>query len=129
MALIGQFNSPGDKLIVTNGYIQPYILHPATGSTNNVFEIDEVKVFPNPASTYVEVNFFTKQKGQLTLNFFDISGKKMSSQSLRANGVDLIAKIPLEKFAGGIYMLQIELEPDPGSVSKKGIYKIVKTGH
>ncbi|SRR5258706_805975 len=129
MALIGQMNSSTDMLIVTNGFIQPYILHPGTGSMGNTFDGDEIKIFPNPASSYVEINFFTKQKGRITLNFYDISGKRMYAATLRASGVDLIARIPLAHLSGGIYALKIELEPDAGSVSKKGVYKIVKADY
>ncbi len=129
MALIGQMSNSTDMLVITNGFIQPYILHPGTGSMGNAFDNDEIKIFPNPASSYVEINFFTKQKGRIALNFYDISGKKVYTEILRASGVDLIERIPLSHLAGGIYALYIDLEPDAGSVSKKGVYKIVKTGY
>ena len=76
--LIGEMTSSNNSLVITNGFIQPFIQYPATNNTNNIFGNDEIKIFPNPASSYVEINFFTKQKGRITLSFYDGSGRKIS---------------------------------------------------
>ena len=116
-----------DKIIVTNGFLQPYLLYPGRNNTNNAFDADEVKIFPNPATQYIEINFFTKQKGKLTIHFFDALGKKVFTKELTSNGVDLVDRIPITKLSQGIYILQIELTGEEGSVSKKSSYKFVKT--
>jgi hypothetical protein len=41
-------------------------------------------------------------------------------------GVDLIQKIPANHLSAGTYLLRIELDADPGFISKKGVYKITK---
>lgn len=125
-ALIGQFSSTDNSIIITNGFIQPYILKPAANNINNFFADDEIKVFPNPASKYVEINFFTRQQGKLKFKLFDASGRKTYSGELISFGVDLIERIPLSHLAGGVYTLRVDLEPYSGSVVKKGVYKIVK---
>ncbi len=127
MALVNQMNDASNKLTVTNGFIQPYILFPARDNNNQPFDADEIRIFPNPATSYVEINFFTKQKGKLVIYFYDALGKKVFAKELTSNGVDLIERVPVTGLAQGMYMLQIELVPDPGSVSKKSAYKIVKT--
>lgn len=125
MALVNQMQS-GNQLIVSNGFLQPYILFPGTFYGQGQFAADEIKVFPNPASRFVEINFFTKQKGPVTLGFYDMLGKKVYSQQITCNGVDLIHRIPLTNLPGGSYVLQIILEGDPGYLSKHGAYKILK---
>ena len=126
MALINEMPSPGNKLIITNGFLQPYTLHPGFNNNSLVFGIDEIKVFPNPASRYVEINFFTKQKGSVTLNFYDAMGKIIYSQEIISYGVDLIHRIPVRHLSSGSYFLQISLDADAGFVSKQSNYKIIK---
>ena len=126
MSLINEMSSARD-LLVTNGFLQPYILTPWTYNPNNQFGIDEIKVFPNPASSYVEIDFFTKQQGQLKISFYDALGRKVYSTESRIYGVDLIKNIPVKHLASGSYVLQIELNADPFYFSKRGVYKIIKT--
>jgi hypothetical protein len=126
MSLINEMQSGSNNLIVTNGFLQPYILYPATYYSTSNFMLDEVRIFPNPASRYVEINFFTKEKGRITLDFFDALGKKVYSEQIISNGVDLIHRIPVAKFASGTYMLYINLDGDPGYLSKRSAFKILK---
>ena len=70
MSLINEMQSGSNNLIVTNGFLQPYILYPSTYYSASNFMLDEVRIFPNPASRYVEINFFTKEKAQETIPSF-----------------------------------------------------------
>ena len=126
LSLVGEMKSSNNSLVITNGFIQPYIQYPATNNTNNIFGNDEIKVFPNPASSYVEINFFTKQMGRITLNFYDGSGRKIFTAADSYYGVGLIKRIPVSQLPNEVYMLHIDLDPYPGYFSKKGIYKIIK---
>src|SRR6186713_3294545 len=126
LALVGEMKSSNNSLVITNGFIQPYIQYPATNNTNNIFGRDEIKVFPNPASSYVEINFFTKQMGRITLSFYDGSGRKILSVADSYYGVGLIKRIPVSQLPNEVYMLHVDLDPYPGYTSKKGIYKIIK---
>ncbi len=126
LSLVNQMNSSSNTLIVTNGFLQPYTLYPVFSNQNNYFGNEEIKVFPNPASVFVEIDFFTKQKGKIMLTFYDAAGKTVYVKELRSNGVDLIEKIPVSHFAGGVYALLVELEADAGFISKRGVYKITK---
>jgi len=126
LSLIGEMISSNNSFIITNGFIQPYIQYPATNNTNNIFANDEIKVFPNPASSYVEINFFTKQMGRITLSFYDGAGRKILSVADSYYGVGLIKRIPVSQLPNEVYMLHVDLDPDAGSVAKKGVYKIIK---
>lgn len=127
MALIGQMSDNDKTLIITNGIIQPFILHPASTHTAGSFAVEEIKVFPNPADSYVEINFFTKEKGNILINIYDISGKMIYSKSARSHGIDLIERITVSHLPNAIYMLHINLDADQGYISKKGVYKIIKS--
>ncbi|HEU5166387.1 MAG TPA: T9SS type A sorting domain-containing protein [Chitinophagaceae bacterium] len=126
LALIGEMNSSNNSLIITNGFIQPFIQYPANYNTDNIFGNDEIKIFPNPASSYVEINFLTKQRGRITLSFYDAAGKKVYTATDWYYGVGLIKRIPVNQLPNQVYMLHINLDPYPGSSLKKGVYKIVK---
>jgi hypothetical protein len=126
LALVGEMNSSDNSLVITNGFIQPFIQYPATNNTNNIFGNDEIKVFPNPASSYVEINFFTKQMGRITLSFYDGAGRKILSVTDSYYGVGLIKRIPVSQLPNEVYMLHVDLAPYPGYSSKKGVYKIIK---
>jgi len=125
MSLIGEMASRPD-LIVTSGFLQPYLLRPGTNNTNNQFGADEIKVFPNPASSYVEINVFTKQQGRLKISFYNAVGQKVHSMETTVYGLDLIEKIPVNNLSAGTYLLHIDLDAIPNFVSKTGIYKITK---
>jgi hypothetical protein len=127
LALTGQMNSPGNSIIVTNGFIQPYTLNLSTPKPAGYFGYDEIRIFPNPASIYLEINFFTKQKGRISLSIYDMSGKNVYSGSLISHGVDLVERVPVNHLANSVYMLYINLEADNGYSPKQGAYKIVKT--
>jgi hypothetical protein len=126
LALVGEMTSSNNSLVVTNGFIQPFIQYPATNNINSFFAKDEIKIFPNPASSYVEINFFTKQKGRITLSFYDGSGKKILTVTDSYYGVGLIKRIPVSHLPNEVYMLHVDLNADEGYSSKKGVYKIVK---
>jgi hypothetical protein len=126
LALVGEMTSSNNYLVITNGFIQPFIQYPATNNINSFFTKDEIKIFPNPASSYVEINFFTKQKGRVTLSFYDGSGRKILTVTDSYYGVGLIKRIPVTHLPNEVYMLHVDLNADQGYSSKKGVYKIVK---
>src|SRR5262245_35261334 len=126
MSLVNQMESMPNLFVVTNGFLQPYISNPGFNNLDNQFGADELKVFPTPASSYVEIDLFTKQQGRLKIGLYNAIGQKVYSTELQSFGVDLIKRIPVSGFVSGTYLLHIELEADPNYVSKKGVYKIIK---
>lgn len=126
LALIGEMTSSNNSYVITNGFIQSFTQYPEKNNTNNIFGKDEIKVFPNPATSYVEINFLTKQQGRITLSFYDGSGRKVYAVTDSYYGNGLIKRIPVSQLPNEVYMLHVELDPNPGSVAKKGVYKIIK---
>jgi hypothetical protein len=118
-------NEMKNDIVVTNGFLQPYLLYPGDHNTNQSFSAEEIKVFPNPASRYVEIDFLTKQTGIMNLSFYDGLGQKIYSKKFYSFGLDRIERIEVSHLPAGPYMLHIAL--DAGSfVIKNGIYKIIK---
>lgn len=126
MALIGEMSSASNSYFITNGFLQPFTQYPAKNNTYSIFADDEIKVFPNPASSFVEINLLTKQKGRVSLSFYDGAGRKVYGLSESYYGDGLIKRIPVSQLPNEVYMLYVELEPGPGSFAKKGTFKIIK---
>lgn len=126
LALINEMSSAGNTHFITNGFLQSFTQYPEKNNTSNIFHNDEIKIFPNPASSYVEINFFTKQQGRITLSFYDGAGKKVYSVTDQYYGNGLIKRIPVSQLPNEVYMLHIELSANAGFISKKGIYKVIK---
>ena len=126
LSLVGDMTSSNNSFVITNGFIQSHIQYPSGNNSNNIFGNEEIKIFPNPASSYVEINFLSKQKGRITISFYDGAGKKVYTTSDTYYGVGLIKRIPVSHLPNEVYMLHIDLDPFPGSTAKKGIYKIIK---
>ena len=126
LSLINQMNSSDSKYVLTNGFIQPYVLKVSYNNGIALFDNDEIKIFPNPASDFAEINFFTKQKGKIAIDMIDASGKSVWKRELVSYGLDLIERIPLLKFSEGSYVIKITLNASSGSISKHGAFKIIK---
>ncbi|HEV8286991.1 MAG TPA: T9SS type A sorting domain-containing protein [Chitinophagaceae bacterium] len=130
MSLVNEMGSSLNslnRLVVTNGFLQPYLLHETVNNPYGILGPDEIKVFPTPASSYVEINLFTRQQGQLKITFLDGIGQKVYSVEFHTYGVDLIHRIPISRLSAGAYVLHLELNADAGFVSKRGSFKIIKT--
>src|SRR5215510_8178043 len=126
LAIVGDMTGLNGSIVFTNGFIQSHIQYPSGNNADANFGNDEIKIFPNPASTYVEINFFTKQKGRLTTSFYDAAGKKVYTATDVYYGVGFIKRIPVSQLPNEVYMIHIDLDPFPGYTAKKGAYKIIK---
>ena len=125
LSLVHTATSNTVAYVITNGFLQPYENNFDVNS-NLQFGPEEIRVFPNPANSYVEIDFRTKQKGKMQFRLYDQVGQLLYKQEFLSYGLDRIEKINMDRFAQGAYLLHIELVPDPGSVHKKGSYQILK---
>ncbi|MER3498749.1 MAG: hypothetical protein C4308_09005 [Chitinophagaceae bacterium] len=76
MSLVNTMQSYGGSgvYVLTNGFLQPYVNTPGTINNGGTFGTDEIKVFPNPAVNYVEIDIFTKQKGTFKMQLYNAVG-------------------------------------------------------
>jgi hypothetical protein len=113
-------------LVVTNGFLQPFTEKPSDTDIGSLFSPDEIRIFPNPSTSYVEINFLTQQKGNLSFRLYNSLGQLQFEKTFYSYGLGRIERINMERLPSTEYFLQIVLDPEPGSVRKKGGYKIIK---
>ena len=116
----------GGSLVVTNGVLQPGTNNPATVNPNLFWSKDEIKILPNPTRDWIEIDFFSKQQGRITLNLIDESGSLLGKKQFDYYGTGRIEKMDLSRYPSGQYFLNIQLEPTGTSVWKKGTFKVQK---
>lgn len=117
---------PTANLIVTNGVMQPGTNTPATVNNTGAWDQDEIRILPNPTQSWLEIDFFSKQKGKVTMNLYDESGRFMGYREFDYYGVGRIEKWNFDHLASGAYFLNIQLVPTGTSVGKKGTYQVQK---
>lgn len=125
MSLVNQV-SPNRHMILSHGFLQPFItVNPGTPNDNNIDR--KIKIFPVPATRFVEVNFFIKEQGKLLMRLYDATGKIMYMDERWHFGLDLIEKIPLHSLKNGTYILKIDMpSPNGGQPVFSGTYEIIK---
>lgn len=114
------------NLIVTNGVLQPGTHNPATINNTSEWDHDEIRILPNPTQNKLEIDFFSKQQGKVTLNLIDESGRFLAQRQFDYFGTGRIEIWNLDQYPSGLYFLNISLNPTGTSVAKKGSYRVVK---
>lgn len=117
---------PTSNLIVTNGVLQPGTHNPATINNTGVWDRDEIRILPNPTQNRLEIDFFSKQQGKVTINLIDETGRFLAQRQFDYYGTGRIEIWDLNRYPSGAYLLNISLNPTGTSVAKKGIYKVIK---
>jgi hypothetical protein len=117
---------PVSNIVVTNGVLQPGTHTPATINNTGVWDRDEIRILPNPTPNRLEIDFFSKQQGKVTLNLIDETGRFLARRQFDYHGTGRIEIWDLSGYPSGAYFLNISLEPTGTSVAKKGTYKVIK---
>lgn len=123
-AAIETFSNGG--LTVTSGVLQPGTHNPASISTSSGWDADEIKILPNPVQNQLEIDFFSKQQGKITMNLHDESGKLISVRQFDYYGNGRIERWNFANYPAGSYFLNIQLVPTGTSVGKKGAFTVIK---
>jgi hypothetical protein len=72
-----------------------------TTSTQVLHSAEKIKVYPNPASTFI--NIFSEEKKMKTIRIYDAAGKIIWMQEVHAKSM----QINSERCAAGIYTIEI----------------------
>lgn len=123
-SVIETFSSP--TLVVTAGVLQPGTNNPASDNTNQEWGTEEIKIYPNPVITELEISILSKQKGKISMILYDATGRQIGNRQFDYYGTGRIEKWNFSRLATGQYLLKIILDPQPGSVPKKGTFKVQK---
>jgi hypothetical protein len=68
--------------------------------------LPDVKLFPNPANRYINVQIVRKDLASIKLEIFDLYGRKLYSEYLFSK----VSSIDITSFKDGIYIVSIELD-------------------
>lgn len=124
LALVNQMQS--SDFIVSNGFLQPFIQYHDLINNDIVFGDGEILILPNPTHDILEIDFRSRQIGEVVLRLYDALGRVLVTNSFYSYGFGQIEKINLTAAKIGTYFLRIELKPEQGFVHKTGTYKIIK---
>ena len=125
LALVTMMQSGNNNLIVTNGFFQPNGSW-ANKSSVDSFTTNEVTILPNPTYRTIDVKFYTRQQGTISMIVYDVIGREVLRKKAVSFGTESVERVDLVSQPQGAYFLHIILEPAPGSVAKRKTYKIIK---
>lgn len=77
-----------------------------------------LKLYPNPATSLINVSFSTADNQKVVFTIMDMSGKVMTSVLTNATAGNQTLKMETSSFAAGIYMLQIKAQ-DGTAINRK----------
>jgi hypothetical protein len=117
MTMVSTFT--GSSVIVTQGVLQPSAA--MTGVQNTTGLINQLQVFPNPASSVVNFRYTSVLEGRLNYRLIDMTGKVISSQTMNVKQGTNEQQLDLTSLACATYFLEITA---PGSETIS--YKIQK---
>lgn len=75
---------------------------------DNFEGIENVSVYPNPATNYINVAIEGSNAQEFTASVVDITGKMVYTEQLNFNGGEQIYTIPVNTMAKGIYFLNLQ---------------------
>ena len=70
--------------------------------------LSNITVYPNPASSLLNIDLTADVEGQLTFKVMDMTGKVISVESLENYGGELHHSLNVSNLAKGMYILNIE---------------------
>src|SRR6185369_11500846 len=113
------------NITVTTGVLQPGTDRPASVNNNTAWGKDEIKILPNPVQSMLEIDFLSKQQGNVTMTLLDESGKQITRTSFMYYGTGSIQKMNVSTYPSGAYFLTILLDPINTSVKKLSSFKVM----
>jgi hypothetical protein len=110
------------SVIVTQGVLQP--VHIGTAVPQQQLTLDEVQVFPNPASNVLNIRSKFQTSGKLSYTLSDVSGRAIQLQTADYTAGTQTKELSLQQLAAGSYMLYVQYTDESGQ--KNAVYKIQK---
>ena len=128
LALVNEMESPDTKLHLTNGFLQPYSIHPFH-KEKSYFEKMDIKLYPNPTKDIVEIDFMTLQKGKISVTVINDAGRTIFQEELMYNGLGQLHRVHLRNYPAGVYTFYIYLDPLEGQIRKTGAFRVMKINY
>lgn len=103
MTLVNTFY--GSNVIVTQGLLQNDVSVPVNVSTTILSQ--NLQVYPNPASSIVNIKLNAPKTGILSYRLMDMTGKILITNSAEVSSNTLVQEVNIESFAMATYVLEV----------------------
>lgn len=80
----------------------------ATTLSNEIFEIDGLRIFPNPSDGDISIRLNPKTQSSVKVILFDLQGRTIFSQSFENTSARFDESINVRNLSNGVYMLSIQ---------------------
>jgi len=120
MVLVSTFTAGGTT--VTQGILQPFE-RSHEGVANTELQ-KQLLVFPNPASTVVNIRCDAAAGGTLSYRLMDVTGSIISSNTVKLNMPSITTQVNISGLAAAVYVLEVNIASEKGT--SKSSYKIEK---
>ncbi len=123
MTMIATDTSAANNIIVTQGILQPFTY--TNEGVANATLTRQLNVYPNPASSVVNIDYTSPVEGTLTYRLMDIAGKEIKSSTINVQQGKTATQVNVGNLANATYMLEITADPN-GNGAENVSYKIEK---
>ena len=120
MTMVSTFT--GSSVIVTQGVLQNNKVPDGVGHLDIT---NQLQVFPNPASSIVNVRYTAAGPGKLTLRLMDITGKLITTSNTQVDQGVTSEQLSIADLAAATYMLEVSFKGNSGTQGLTS-YKIEK---
>jgi len=76
-------------------------------ATEPIIVLGALKIFPNPASTTLNIRLDQRMAGPIEIRIYDLTGKLVSAYNLPAPVLEEMIRIPVNHFKPGYYLLKL----------------------
>ncbi|MCW3121086.1 MAG: hypothetical protein JWQ38_578 [Flavipsychrobacter sp.] len=122
MTMVSTFTAPG--IIVTQGVLQPSN-HDGLGINKYEALSKQLEVFPNPATSVVNIRYSGSATGTFTYQLRDMSGKSIAKQTTTLTPGNNVQQVNIAALPCATYMLEVMIGSGDESTTSVP-YKIQK---
>ena len=80
----------------------------------------EVKVYPNPATEFLKINFSSSKFGDATISIYNIFGQEIKKQKVKIEKGTTEIEMPIDNLSEGMYFCNLIID------SKRSSLKFIK---
>ena len=121
MTMVSTFTGTG--IVVTQGVLQPHDASPSSVINNSLAE--HLQVFPNPATSVVNVQYASAAQGTLSYQLMDLSGKVIETGITDVKQGTTTERISVSSLPSATYLLEVIVNKT-GAAAESASYKIQK---
>lgn len=97
------------NIVVTQGVLQP--ADAVASSVKNTAQLaDQLKVFPNPATSLINVQYASPTDGELTCKLSDMAGRLIITQTYTITAGTVTELVDVSGLAAATYLLEVSLK-------------------